>query len=281
MQHVIALLNSLVGALVDLLLWPMRWAPAGAQLVYLSALCGVLFLLIYGKVSNQRAIADVKRGIYAAFLEAIIFRHDLKVSLAAQGRMLVNGTKYFLLAVPPLIVLLIPCLFLLGQLFVRFGVEGLRAGEPVLLTAKLREHGAVLKSELQVVEGLTASEPVRIPSTGEIFWRLVLRADKDQSAAATAAVVKLTLPEGIVEQPVSVGGVGVAAGGLFASWLDTLVYGGRGLRESESGEVAEFSVEYPESSFRFLGLHWNWIVVFFLASLASGLVASKWLGVEV
>ena len=269
-------MHSAVGWIVDLMIAPVQSLPGWIGLTLVSAICGVVLLFLWGKVSSQSGIKQVKRDIAASMYEAVLFRRDILVSLKAQGRLFGYAAKYFGYAVPPLIILAIPCVLMLSQLNLHYGVRPLKTGESAVLTVDVEKLLDPKGVKAEPGAGLELSPPVRSPNLNEVSWRVrVLDETKPVTLrilAASANPIDLDLA------------VHNAAQKVYAhyskSWLESLMYpAAQGLRADPN--LKGISIDYPASDLRLPGVHLHWLVVFFLVSLASGLIASRWLKVQI
>jgi hypothetical protein len=265
-------LNSILNLLGDLFLGPF----AGLQtlgLILFSLLAGVLLLWVYGKVSMQSRIKKVKRGIMASLLESVLFRHDIRSTLAAQGKMFLGGARYLGLAVPPLLILIIPCILLLAQLNRYFGLDSLPLKSPVLVRAYAAHEDALFSLGLQAKgEGISVSKPVRDSSNLEMLWRVTPKHSGDQALELSlgSEALPLEIKSGKVQAPIW----SVAT----RSSLEQLLFpDGPKLPQ----EVQSLSIEYPQKEYSLFGLRMHWVLWFFVLSLCSGLLASRYLKVEI
>lgn len=266
-------INLIATKLLDLLLLPFKTLGDSWGLIFISALAGVLLIFVYGKVSNQKAIKKVKRKISASILEVILYRHDISLCLKAQGGMLLAGAKYFLLAVPPLLILMIPCIVILSQLNLRYESRPLKVGETLLLTTKLNDSAKLMNASLNLSGGLEASEPVRIPEANEIVWKIRAKDTGEQKLTIQGLASKY-------EKPLF---VETAAVPLYAqlnkSWLWTILYPQD--NAAFANEFSEIKLSYPKGEHFLFSLKLHWVIIFFIVSLVSGLVASKLFKIEI
>ena len=266
--------DILFGGLVSILLWPFSSAAPLWGLLFVSAVAGVLLLKVYGLVSNQAAIRKVKNDIGGGLLEVVLYRHDVKTVLLAQFGLLGRAGKYFLLAVPPILVLMIPCLLLLAQLNLRFGYRSAAAGEPLIVSAVATTDEVLDNVRIVPQENVSATPPVRIRATREAFWRVT------PQAAVSEYRVRLGVGDDAFEFTLNSQKGGHET--LWSTkWWNWLLYPGSERLKGVSGQFQEVSVSYPASSFTVFGVEMNWVVVFFVISLISGLVASRFMGVEI
>ncbi len=243
-------------------------------LAFVSILLGVILVVIYGKVSRQESIRKVKSQIYRALLESVLFRHDLKLSLKAQGGMLVQAGRYFLLAVPPLIILAVPCLFVLAQLGLWYNARPFTIGQSGIVKVEVAKSVNLMQVSLTAPESVEVTPPVRDAASREIFWRVTPHVD-----GSTLLIVKVGGKE--IQLPLKSGKVeGPIVTASYSTWWDKLLYP-EGPIENADSPLKAIEVSYPSSSISIGGIHGNWLVIFFVVSLVSGLIGSKIFGVEV
>lgn len=274
MSSAIDLVNRLLTRLFDIILLPLASLEPVWGLVFISLISGVILIYFYGLVSNQTAIRNVKRKIHASMLEAVIFRNDLKVSLAAQGRMLGYAFQYLLNAVPALIVLSVPCILILAQLNLRYAFRPLLPGEQSVIKLNLNEPDLLYKVSLAEPANAKITPPLRMEENSGIIWRI----DLQENAAAPVDLSLSGLPESFngnvaVSEPASK----IPSESYAKGWMKILYPGDFKLPAG----VASLSILYPEREYSLLGMHMHWIVIFFILSLVSGLVASRFLKVEI
>lgn len=273
---IIDTVNWLISLLFDALSAPLVFFDASLRLVILSALVGVVFLLAYGRVSNQKGIRRIKDRIQSDLLAAVLYRHDLRVSLAAQLRMLKGGVVYFFYAIGPLLILMIPMLLVLAQFHFRFGWQGLSVGDEVVVRVRVAEE-TLDRVALSVPPEVEISTPaLRVASMGEVLWRV--RALKEGTKVFH---VELGSMRKSYEKSLSIGDSPRGISSLRSSaWWWTLLYPGESHLESSEGLLG-IEVLYPEQRYSFLGMKMHWIFVFIIVSVLSALVGSRIFRVEI
>jgi hypothetical protein len=277
---VIESFNSVVTTLFSTILQPLQGVAPVWGLLTISLLAGVLLVVIYGEISNQAALKRVKKGIAAGIYESVLFRHDLRTSLRAQLAMLFGGARYFALAVPPLIVLLIPSLVILAQLNLRYGARSLQPGEEAIVSIVLKNEDALFATELIPNNNLLrVTPPLRDLDARSVSWRVDAVGVSTQDRPATLALVV----NGVrVDQPIFTGlqPVTLPTSKHSASWWQFL-YPGASVPQELRSEVRDITVGYPELVLRVAGIEVNWLLLFAAVSILSGLVVSRAIGIEV
>jgi hypothetical protein len=272
-------LNQLITLATSLLLTPFKELAPAWGLSALSLIAGGILVLAYGRISNQKALRDVKRKIAAGIYEAVLFRHDVRLSLRAQGGMLISGFRYLAIATPPLVILIIPSLLLLAQLNLRYGSRAIKPGESVIVSLTLNDEDALFDTNLKSDSPhLRITPPLRDLSNKSISWRV------DALQESSANLLALSLPDGreIIEQLA----VGYASSSEISAIKHTspwwqILYPGATIPKEFSTTLSQLEVTYPRSELSIAGIKTNWMVLFFVISLASGLLVSKVVGVEI
>lgn len=272
------LFNDAFTRLFSLILSPFDSLSPEWGLLIVSVISGIILLLIYGRVSNQNAIRNTKRKIYANLLESVLFRHDIRTSLKAQGKMFGHGLLYFAWAVPPIIVLMVPCVLILAQLNLRYNVRGFGVGEDGILSVRIDKRSMLYGVSLETPPEVQATAPIRVEESGEVFWRI-----KSENAGKKEVKIKIAPLNAEIKKEIE---VGVDAGKpivaeSYREWWWELLYPGDSILGKLALPVSSISLTYPERSYKVLGLQMHWLVVFFLVSFISGLIASRIFKVEI
>ncbi len=269
----IDIINLFTGKIIDFILLPFKSLGEDWEIFIISAISGVLLIFVYGLVSNQKAIKKLKRKISASILEVILYRHDIKLCLKAQLGMLISGAKYFLLAVPPLIILMVPCLLILSQMNLRYEQRPLNVGESLLLSAKVKDPNLLMDTTLQASDAVSISEPVRVPEEKEITWKINAKEKGSQTLVIQNKNQKID-KKLFIEQAGE-----PLYSQLYNSSIWTLLYP----RNDKSfiSEFSEIKLTYPANKHYLFNFELHWILIFFIVSMVSGLIASKFFKVEI
>ncbi len=275
----VELFNSIVTKLFSLLLAPLAGLPAIYGLLAVSVISGIMLLYIYGLVSNQGAIKRVKKRITAGIYESVLFRHDLALSLRAQAGMLLGGARYFALAVPPLAILLIPSLVILAQLNLRYGARPLSLNEPALVTVNFKNDEALFETELTSNNSeITITPPLRDLDSNSVTWRI----NTPKEINSNSHSLKLLVNGVAAEKQVFIGKQPeiLPVETHTSPWWQ-FFYPGATVAPELKSLVQSISITYPEQEHRLAGVSLHWLIVFAIVSIASGLLASRILRIEI
>ena len=262
----------------DLVVRGLSWLGPTGSLCLISAICGVVFLLVFARFSNQAAIKRVKEKIHAAVLEAIVFRSDLKLSLKAQARMFLLSFEYIARALPPLLVLVPLCLPVLAQLNRVYGSSGLPVQKPAILEVHFQPSASLEALTIKGDDQVQVDGPVRDPSSKIAFYRVTpLKSGRSDITISSSGNEAAKIDVNALSEWTITG----IATHLSNSWFSTLLYPSGSNWSRNDAIVSEVTLSYPAPSYSLFGLSMSWIVVFLVISLLAGLVASKILKIEV
>lgn len=213
-----------------------------------SAVAGVLILLVFKAISNQRALQATRRKLRAHLLAIRLFADDPAVILRSQGRLLMGTLRYMALLVPAFLAIAIPLFIAWDHLDAVWGRAPLAPGKTVILTARLSDTGA--GPRLVAPDWLSVeSPPVHVDAEREVSWRLrVSRAGS--------------------------GEVGVIAGAERASKRIEARPGMHYLPDREKaagGPILWLEMRYPHADLTVLGVSASWPVWFLVISTVTAL----------
>ena len=268
--------NAAVTGLFDLLFWPFSGLGPIWSLVVLSLLAGVLMLWIFGLVSDQDSIRVIRDRVRGNLIAIRLFGDDLGVLFRLLGRLLRDNMVFLRYALMPLLVMIVPVLLIIVQLNLRYSARPLEPGETATVRVELRDPSIIERGvALEAPDGVSVETPgVRVPQQREVSWRI--RADRpgDFQLVVRAGDVA-------VEKELRVGQGWGATSSLRASSLgDLLLYPGEPPID-ESQVVEAIEITYRQLDLSLFGWSVDWLVLFFVLSLASGFAFRKVLGVEI
>lgn len=244
----------------------------------ISAVTGVLMLLIWRYTSNQAAIADVRRKISAHLLSTRLFKDDLSVTFRAQRQIIWQAIRLLGHSVRPMLIMMVPFVLVMVQIGLRYEYRPAVHGQAVRVKATLKKPDAALAagSVLRLPGGLRMDphDPCRISALRTVDWRLT---------PEVPGIFLLNFGEGadVVSMPLLVGTgfhrVSRIRGGGF--W-DRLLYSGEdGIPESSAFESIE--IFYPTRSTPIFGCDVHWLISLLILSIVFALVFKPVLKVHI
>ena len=93
---------------------------------------------VFGKTSNQRALRRAADNIRAQLFAVKLFKEDLFVTFQCQMTLLRSTGTRLLHSVPPMLVMIVPLLFVLTQLAMRYEFRPLVEGEQAVVAMHIK-----------------------------------------------------------------------------------------------------------------------------------------------
>lgn len=195
------LFNSISSAFFDVVLAPFGHGLLLFDLILWPSLLGVMAILVYKLVSNQKALTQVKSQISMRLLEIRLFSHDIVQVLRSTGWILVKNTLYLGNHMIPMAVMIIPFMAIMAQLVANYAYAPSPPGAVELLHVRLDPEASVgvQDVELAIPAGVALEVPAVKTADGQVFWRL--RADEPGDH-----VLSVFVGDDVYEKHWSVGG---------------------------------------------------------------------------
>ncbi len=254
-----------MSAIFDALLAPFGHEPAWFDLLLWPLLAGVLALVVYKRLSNQKGIQRAKNRIAAHLYEIRLFRHDPLVVLGSTGKIFFRNGIYVGHNLIPLAVLIVPMLVVIAQLVANYAFAPVPVGSVELLELRLDPKANVAPRDvrLELPAGVALDAPPVRTADGEIFWRL--RAEAPGDHVLLLHVAGETLTKGW-----AVGGDARKIPLMRTKRWDALLYPGEPALPADSAVQTIFLV-YPERDLGLLpGGELGILATFFGVSLLAG-----------
>jgi hypothetical protein len=143
LAQLVVWVNMATNALGSVIFAPIAVLPGWLSAVLISAVVGLLLLVIFKYTSPQRSIKAIRNDTKANLLALKLFKESASVTLQAQGRILLGSALSVLLAIGPVLIMLIPVSLIWGQLSLWYQPRPLRPGEQTVLTLKLKADSDV------------------------------------------------------------------------------------------------------------------------------------------
>jgi len=266
----------------DVLLFPFRGMHPFIGLLVVSAITGIVMLLIFGKTSNQAAIRRTKGLLKAHIAEIWLFRDDLAQMLLAFVRVLGNTGRYLAHSLRPLVFILVPVLIIMVMLGVRYAHRPLQPGESAVIAVTLDDPAWARGDAVSLsgTDGVAVTSPaLRIPQKGEIDWQI-------QALAPGTHELTLATPKGAVTKKIAVAAGPAPLAALAPSRGRALSghfleYPAEPPLDGSSGVRGIRALDWPARELRVFGFGVHWLVAFFVLSLVAGFAVKDLFGVEV
>jgi hypothetical protein len=270
-------LNAVANALGEWLLAPLGVLPGWLSATAVAAITGVLLLVVFKYTSNQSAIQRVRNDIDANLLALKLFKDSARVTVEAQGGLLLGAGRLFVLALVPTALMVVPVTLILGQLSLWYQQQPLHVGEEVVVTVALNgDAGAPLPEVcLQPTDAVeTMVGPVRVFSKREVCWNIKALENGHHRLAfevnGQVADKYLAVGDGYLR---------VSARRPGWIWSEALMYPAEGPFTPDS-PVHSIAIAYPPRSSWASGTDY-WVFYWFAVSLVVAFCCRRMLGVNV
>jgi hypothetical protein len=273
-------INARITDLSNLVLGPFETWPPLLVLILLSAVFGVAMTVIFRYTSSQAKLRTVARKTKAQLMCLRLFKDDLGVAVRCQGSIIKAIGQRLWYSVPPMLVLIIPFVFILTQLALRYENRPLVPGESVIASVQLTpagwdERDSVL---LRAPRAVTVETPaLRDEAEQAIYWRL--RLDEPTTEPLVFRVGYYEAEKSLAGTEDGARLLPVNARRAGTGFWDRL------LRPGEPGFTAEWPVSgidlrYPERSTPVLGINVPWWLTFLILCMVAALIARPFLKVQ-
>jgi hypothetical protein len=264
-------INATLTTITEWALYPLSRWPLMALLI-VSAVTGVLMTLVFRYTSNQKALGRVVDRSRGHLLAIKLFKDDLRGMFRSLAHIfgLVAARLWYSLF--PVLVMVIPFLFLLAQLALRYEHRPLEVGESSVVRLQLTEDawGSHQDVELETEGQIDVeTEPLRDEAVHSVYWRI-------KPASTGASTLRWQLGSSHVEKELMVGESElqlekVSRRRAGTGMLDRLLNPGEPAFGMFS-PVSAIEIHYPRRATPILGWPIPWWLTFFAVSIVFALM---------
>lgn len=276
-------LNYSLSRTSELLLGPVAQCPAGA-LVLCSALAGIVMAIMFRFTSNQQAIRRAADGCRAEVLAIKLFQDDLVGVFRSCGRLLRHSGARIGHSTPPMLVMVVPLVFLFSQLALWYERSPLVTGDSVVVQLQIAgdhwQQAQHAQLKLPVGTSLEAG-PLRDVGQHALFWRI--RQNEPLESGVKSQPLQWTVNNETVEKRLTTSDGSqrlrpVNARRAGPGWLDQIIHPGEpGL--PRGGSVRGIIVHYPSRETPIFGWAVPWWLTFLIVSMLSAVAVKPLVGV--
>ncbi len=275
--QLIAWLNAGMNALFGLLRGPMTALPAWLSLTVVSAILGVVLLVLFKYTSNQAAIGRVRDRIKSRLLAMKLFKDNIPVVLKSQLQVFGSAAMLLVHSIPPILVMALPFCLVLGQLGVWYQARPLEINEPVGVVMQLPgpENAplpAVSLVPTETVDILVG--PVRVPSKQQVYWKI-------QAAQLGTHRLQFKVGDMQVQKELAVGSgfMPVSIKRPALNLGDLILYPAEKPFDKDS-PVQSIEIGYPDRTEPITGSG-NWVITLFIISMLGAFAVKPFLNVKI
>ncbi|HUF75107.1 MAG TPA: hypothetical protein VMM35_02455 [Longimicrobiales bacterium] len=275
-------LNAVLRAVFDLVVMPFRGMPAIVGLTIISLVVSVAVLIGFGRLSDQRALAEVKRRIHAGVYEIRLFKDDLPTIFSAQLDIFRETWTYFKLSMVPMLWMIVPIVIVVIQLQFQYGYEPLEPGDSTLLRIELTAEGAERMAatdaadvSLEAPPGVRVETPVVwVPSQREAGWRIAAETPGEYELMVRVGDERLT-------KSLRVAGSTELRSPVKPSSLWEQIIWPAESPIPRGSQVEAIRVDYVDGEVDMFGWGTHWIIAFFILTMIFAFALQKPLGVKI
>jgi hypothetical protein len=245
-------------------------------LLVLSIITGLVMIVLFGYLSDQKAVRVAKDQLRAQLLAVRLFQDQPQVVLRAYGRILTGTGRYLRVSFKPLAVIILPMIALLIYGDRYLGSLPFQTNQLILLKARLDKPESLDNISLRLPTGLAESAPaVHIADSNEVDWRLVASSEGNYTVNVLAEGQELSK-----QVVVSNNLTHLSQCRLRSHFWERLLDCAEPALPANA-PVRLLAVNYPTRDIDLGPWATNWLVVFFVVSLAAALLFKFILGIEI
>ena len=276
LAHIITGINIATNAMGKFLLTPIGVLPGWLSNTIVSAVAGVVLLIIFKYTSNQSAIGRVRDGIKANMLALKLYKDSIAVTLQSQGRVLKGSCLFLFHAIVPILVMIVPVSLLLAQLALWYQFRPLLPTEKALVTMQFNDK-IISPWPTLSIEATDAVEvaagPVRVLSKGQVYWEI-------EACENGYHRIVFNVGDKQFEKELVIGGgfTRLSTKRPGWRWSDVFLHP----KEKPFGSdslVQSVSIDYPRRFPKIFGID-RWIIYFFVASMVFAFLFKPFLKVK-
>ncbi len=271
--------NAVFSQIFNVLFLPFQNMTPWIGMIFISLLTGIFMLFIFRLTSNQAAIKRIKNKIKAHLLEMRLYKDNMSLSLKAQGNILLANLKYIAHSARPMLVMIVPLVFILIQMNFWFGYESLNLEQRALLKIKLKEPYNPMEVRVTIQpppEVVFETPPLRIEEENEIDWRFSAKKKGLHKVALQMGEKQYSKTISVLQKPLS----RISPRRVHKNLIDEWLYPTEPPLEKDS-PMKSIEIQYSPQRLSFLGLHIHWLVAFFALSIVFGFSLKGLFGVEI
>jgi len=266
--QIISWVNVLTNAFGRFFLAPIAVLPGWLSNTIISAVTGLILLVIFKYTSNQRAIGNIRDDIKANMLAMKLFKDSISVTLHAEVRIFKGAFLLLFHAIGPMLVMVLPVSLLLAQMSLWYQSRPLLPGEAAVMTVKLNDNvegnWPTVNIEPTSVAEVTIG-PVRVFSKREICWEI-------KALENGKHYITLDVNRRQIEKELAIGNgfMRVSSTRPACNWANIMMHPAEEPFAPDS-LVQSVTIDYPKRLSKTSGADW-WLIYFFVASMLIALI---------
>lgn len=277
LAQLISWLNAGMNFLSGLLRGPMIALPAWLSLTVISAVLGVLLLVLFKYTSSQSAIGRIRNRIKARLLGMKLFKDNIPSVLKSQFQVFASALMLLVYSLPPMLVMFLPFCLVLGQLGTWYQARPVEVNEQAVVVMQLsgaENDPLPLVSLVPTEAAQIISGPVRVPSKQQVYWQIRPTQTGTHQLQFNVGDIRVnkTLSAGSGLMPVSIKRPSMALG-------DLILYPAEKPFNNES-PVRSIEIHYPDRIGPLTGSG-SWVITLFIISMVAAFMAKPFFNVKI
>ncbi len=248
-------------------------------IIWLSLISAAMFMLIFKKFSDQKAIKLEKGRILGYLLQIRLYKDRLPLILSSIFNILKHNLFYIRHTVVPLIIIIIPLLIITVQVNQRCGYLPLQTDNEFIVSASVADAGVLDSIRCRPSPGIEVVTPVlRIPDQKKAFWRARIRnnAGPAEMIGLHASGQELGNKKIAVDLPMN----RFSPKTIRANSIDALFYNAEGFLPAGS-VLKQIRIQYRRAGYSFFGLTTDSLVLYFILTLVFALMIKPFFKVTI
>ena len=269
--------NLILNTAGDLVMMPFRVASPWPGVVAFSVLVAILAMVAYKYTSNQVALRDARNRMVARVLEIRLYQDDIMGIFGIMLRVMVSSLFYMKESLRPLAVMIVPVLLIMIQMAAWFECRPLEPGDSALLSVTCDEAVDILKANVSATAGeglVLETEALRAPHQSVVEWRVGARTRGD-------SWIDVSLGDAVLRKEIRVGSKiqKVSPKRVRTPLWEALLYPVEPLIDKKS-PMRSVSLTYPKRDLYVGRFRVDWVLAFFVLTLAFGIMLKPVMRVE-
>ncbi len=276
LAQIITLVNIVTNVIGRYVFGAVMVLPGWLSNTIISAVVGVILLVIFKYTSNQKAIGKVRDSIKANMLALKLFKDDIVVTLQSQGKVFKGSFLLLFHALVPMLVMMVPVILLLSQMGMWYQSRPLQPGEETMVIMQLSSetNSSWPNVNIESAPAEVTMGPVKVLSKRQIYWKIRVSEKGQGEIVFDVGGDKVTKSIAVGD-----GFIRLSHERPGQKWNDILLYPGEKPFAADSA-VNSISIDYPDRISKTSGTDW-WLVYFFVASMVFALLFKPLLKVRI
>ncbi len=274
---ILILINSVTNVIGSIVFAPIGIMPGWLSNTIISAVAGVLMLLVFKHTSNQTAIGKVRDGIKANMLAIKLYKDSFSVTITSLAKVFKGAVLLLFYSSKPMLIMIVPVVLLLAQMGLWYQFKPISPGRDALVFITLKDQMSPDFSEVSL-EPFSGYEvvtgPVRIYSKKQVFWKI--RTVESGKHDLNFKVGQQQFHKELVSGD---GFERINPKTPAMKWNDVLFYPADKPFSKDSA-VQSIEIEYPRRDSLTCGSD-SWIFFFFIISIIAALLFKPFLNVKI